>query len=308
MTEEEIRRVSEIAADELGRLDATCALAPGATELALRLVVLTTLSQTTRSGFPALVAAEADPLHDARLPAATLAWRELLREEERRVRGGAVLSIARFAPVSAAITDDPHRERLDAIWREAGSRRAVLERAIEFAAWSPDVAVGEAGAALLLCATGRMDRVRLLPFVTVAEPVRAPAIAAYRAGDTHEWTALALAALAAHARAARLLVRTVIDAPAAEESRLASIGRAAITARDVLALLRTRLATTVPLLAEDLGLSRPAASDALERLVTLGLAREVTGRARDRVFAYEAACVLATALPEPLASSDAPAS
>ena len=56
-----------------------------------------------------------------------------------------------------------------------------------------------------------------------------------------------------------------------------------------LALLRLRFVTTIPALADDLGLSRPAASDAVERLVALGLAREVTGRGRDRVFAYGAA-------------------
>ena len=38
--------------------------------------------------------------------------------------------------------------------------------------------------------------------------------------------------------------------------------------------------------AESLGLSRPAAADALERLCTLGIARELTGRARDRVYGY----------------------
>lgn len=298
----EVHRLSEIASDELGRLDATCASAPGAAEIALRLVASDTLAQTTRSGFLALVAAEVDPLHDALLGPAALAWRDLLQAEERRVRGGALLSVARFAPVVPVISEYAERERLDAIWREPGSRRAVLDRAIELAAWSPDVACGEAGAALLLCATGRTDRVRVLPFATAEASARVSAIAAYRAGDTTAWSSLALTTLAARARAARLLLRTIIDAQASEEARLASLGRAAITARGVLTLLRSRLGTTVPLLAEDLGLSRPAASDALERLVALGLAREVTGRARDRVFVYEAACTLATPL------LDAPAS
>jgi DNA-binding Lrp family transcriptional regulator len=74
------------------------------------------------------------------------------------------------------------------------------------------------------------------------------------------------------------------------------LGRAAITARSALALLRRRFVTTIPALADDLGLSRPAANDAVERLVALGLAREVTGRARDRVFAYGAADTMAGAL------------
>ena len=291
MTERQL----EEAADELGRLDATCALAPGADELALLLLSSVELTEPSRSTFAALVAAEADPLHDAQISPPLLSWRALIAAEERRVRGGALLVAARFAPV---VSDEQwaHRERLEALWREPGSSRPVLERALASAAWSPDRAVGEASAALLLCAGGRCDRIRILPFVSANAAERDDAILAYRAGETEPWTTLALLALATHARAARLAVRNVIDARASEDERLLPLGRAAITAREVLALLRRRLATTIPVLAEDLGLSRPAANDAIERLVALDVAREITGRARDRVFAYSAAFVMAESL------------
>lgn len=295
-------RLVEDAADELGRLDTACTLAPTSVELALRLVATAGLTEPTRSSFLALVAADADPLHDAALPASLLAWRDQLAGEERRVRGGAQLTVARFASVAPPLDDVDHRElreRLEAIWREPGSSRSVLERALDSAAWSPLASVAEASAALLLCAGGRTDRVRLLPFADVTGPTRADAIAAHREGDTESWAAHALRGLAARARRTRVAVVSVLHATDREEQALAQLGRAAITAREALALLRRQLASTGPSLAEDLGISRPAASDALERLVAAGLAREVTGRARDRVFAYEAACAMAKSLLEP---------
>jgi DNA-binding MarR family transcriptional regulator len=84
-------------------------------------------------------------------------------------------------------------------------------------------------------------------------------------------------------------LRLLLDAQADEDEHLAQVGRAAVTGRRALAVLRDALATSVPDLSERLSLSRPAAGAALERLVELGLAEEVTGRARDRVFVYAAA-------------------
>ena len=54
-------------------------------------------------------------------------------------------------------------------------------------------------------------------------------------------------------------------------------------------VLRDELATSIPALATRLDCSRPAASDAVDRLVAAELATEVTDRARDRVFALTAA-------------------
>lgn len=331
MTSNQESRLLEESADEIGRLDATCALAPASVELALLQVSSVGLSEPSLSSLAALVAAAADSLHDALLSPRLLAWRALLALEEKRVRGGATLAAARFATtvpefatvailsispaspassVSAGVSGASavlseqwaHRERLEAIWREPGSSRPVLERALASAAWSPNSAVGEASAALLLCAGGRCDRIRILPFVSVVGAERDDAIRAYRAGETERWTTLALRALATRARSARLAVRKVIDAREGEDERLLPLGRAAITAREALAQLRRRLATTIPSLAEDLGISRPAANDAIERLVALDLAREITGRGRDRVFAYSAAFEMAESLLDTVAT------
>ncbi|MFM9014310.1 MAG: hypothetical protein ACKORK_12260 [Gemmatimonadota bacterium] len=84
----------------------------------------------------------------------------------------------------------------------------------------------------------------------------------------------------------RARLAAIVRAVAAEEDRLAALGRAGHTARRALPLLRRQGALTMPILSEDLGISRPAATDALERMAAAGCAVELTGRARDRVWGY----------------------
>jgi hypothetical protein len=293
-------RLIEEAADELGRLDAIAGYAPPAVAQALRLGAIAQLGRLASDGaspvpLHALAAADGDPLHDADLPAAVLHWRDLIRSEERRVRSGAPLASQRFAIVAPALSTYTERPRLEAIWREVGTERPVLARALDAAAWSPDPALGEAVAALALCAGGRADHVRLLPFADVPADERQVALASWRAGDAAPWERLGLAAVARRARGVRQRIESLIGGLADETVRLDGLGRAAITARRALDVLRVRFVTTMPALAESLECSRPAAADALDRLVAAGVAREVTGRARDRVYVWGAACTVADA-------------
>lgn len=48
------------------------------------------------------------------------------------------------------------------------------------------------------------------------------------------------------------------------------------------------------------GLSFPATSSGMERLVRLGIARELTGKKRDRVFAYDRYLAILSEGTEPL--------
>ncbi len=304
-------RPLEEAADELGRLESVTANAPEAVATALRISSIAQLAgldsdanapDSGTAWFASLAAADADARHDAELPPSALYWRTLIETEERRVRGGAPLASQRFAIVAPALATYSDRARLEAIWRESGVARPVLIRALDAAAWSPTTALGEAGAALMLCAGGRTDRVRLLPFVDADQPqapapasTRESAIAAWRAGDTAPWARFGLDTLARRARVTRLALERVLRSRGEEDARLDPLGRAAINARRALALLRDRFVVTMPSLAAELSLSRPAASDALERLVATGTAREMTGRARDRVYGWSALCPVATA-------------
>jgi hypothetical protein len=266
----------EEASDELARLDTVVALAPASLALAIRTAAVVALSKGTRAECDALVAAESDALLDRSLPPALLAWRDRLDNGERGARSGSAIQL----DASDASPD------FAALLQRTPDERSPLERAIAAAAEAPSDAMGELAAALLLCRDGRMGRVRLLPFVGVDPALRRSAVEAYRAGAPMVWTRLATEALTQRARRLRRAALPLHEQHARDEALLVPLGRAAITARRAAALLRAELAGTMPWVAESLGLSRPAAADALERLCTLGIARELTGRARDRVYGY----------------------
>ena len=72
-----------------------------------------------------------------------------------------------------------------------------------------------------------------------------------------------------------------------DQRRVAKLGRAAGSALQVFELLRDRIALSIPRAARELGLTWPTVNSAMKRLEDLGIAREMTGRARDRVYAYD---------------------
>ncbi len=285
----------EAAADELARLDLLLLRLPPAAALASWLATVAAASNDTAS-FRPLVAAAADPIHDALLPRAVFELRGFASAEERRVRGGALLSLSRWTALAPGIATYPERPRLEALWQEAPADRPALLRAIGSAACldSDDPAaarIADLSAALLLCAAGRTAHLRFLPFTRIDAALRSAATRAWREGAEEEWTRIALAEVARSARRARELVQGLEGE--GDATALASMGRAAISARRAMNQVRATLATTMPVLAEQLELSRPAASDALERLTSAGLLVEVTGRARDRVYAWAAAIAIA---------------
>lgn len=290
MADSTAQRLLEDAADALARLDATCLAAPRAFSIALRLAAASALARAGVKGTHSLASTYELGSPD-QVDTELLEWMSFIDEEERRARGGASLTLGRFARVAANV-----QARTDGIERalrgaHASSRPSALHRALDVAAWMGDRAPGEAAAALVLCAEGRTAHVRLLPFEDVEDAQREDALRLWRDGDEDRWSALALEALTARARRVRAALETAQGALPRQDSAIDALGRAGITARRAMAELRTGLVTTVPLLASELGLSRPAADDALLRLSALGLVVEISGRKRDRVFAYAAALV-----------------
>lgn len=281
-------RLYESAAEELGRLDALLALAPSAVAEVLRYSAIARLSadplEATRALCASLVAASVEMVHAAALDPAAAAWADRVDDADRRARSGAPLQL----PEQLAIGEREREQVLDAL-RPGVVARPLLLRALQVAAWLPDTPQAELLAAAVLSAGGLTARIRLLPFADVPADQRTASCAAWREGDAEPWTRAALGVLAAQARQLRLQLQLLLAAMPAEDAHLASIGRAAVTARRALTQLRSTLATSVPVLSEALELSRPAAGAALERLVALGLAEEITGRGRDRVFVYAAA-------------------
>lgn len=281
-------RISHIeeAVDEIARLDQVASAAPFAAGDLLRLVAVSRSAPVPGPHLHRLLAAEVDPFHEDALDPALRGWRDLVAEEDRRARGGAFPSMDRIASVAPALATYSSRARLEATWREAPAGTAALTRALDAAAWAPDHISGNLLAGLMLVLGGRMDQLRCLPFRDLSSDDWTSATAAWRAGEEGPWANVALTSAARESRRLRERLVHIAEASVTEGEALDGLGRAAITARRALAQLHRAVATTMPILAEDLGVSRPAAADALARLEACGLARELTGRARDRVWSY----------------------
>lgn len=245
----------------------------------------------------ALVAAGVDPLHAATLSPTLEAWARVVDDEVRRVRSGSPLSASRFTGYLDEMQKQSERDgppavrdlrALEAALRSSGEVRSVLLRCVTAAAAVGEGPLAELVPALLLCATGHLDRPWILPFADADPATRHEALADWADSDPVPLLDALLSACSTSARARRLALRRLLQSVTSEEDALAPLGRAAITARRALAVLRESLAITMPGLAERLQCSRPAAGDALERLSELGIAREITGRERDRVFVHAA--------------------
>lgn len=85
-----------------------------------------------------------------------------------------------------------------------------------------------------------------------------------------------------------------------DQAGVERLGRAAPNALRVLHALGTRPLASIGDLAERTGVSYPTASRAVDALTELGILREVTGRSRDRVFAYHRYIAILNEGAEPL--------
>ena len=103
----------------------------------------------------------------------------------------------------------------------------------------------------------------------------------------------ALHALAAEARTVRRRVDLYGHACQQAVNACDTLGRGGPSAAALVHLLADRPALTVAEASEALDLSAPTAGAAVERLLGLGLLREITGRGRDRVFVYTPAVAIA---------------
>jgi len=72
-----------------------------------------------------------------------------------------------------------------------------------------------------------------------------------------------------------------------DEQQIQSLGRGASTTLRVFPRLCYRPILTVKEVCRETGLSFPAANKGMEKLIRLGIVRELTGKRRNRIFAYE---------------------
>ncbi len=107
-------------------------------------------------------------------------------------------------------------------------------------------------------------------------------------GDPQTWLDAVSAAVARESEAAARGLERARERLNGDETKIRALGRAAHSALDLFRLLAERLIVSIGDVAPGLGQTVPTTGSAMARLERLGVAREVTGRARDRRFAYRA--------------------
>lgn len=119
-------------------------------------------------------------------------------------------------------------------------------------------------------------------------------------GDWEDWLAFFLEGVETTASAAVVTAQRLLQLFRADEAKLQGLGRSGPSVRLGYAALRRRPLTSAKQLKQLSDLSFPTASKAIEALVSLGIAREITGGRRNRLFVYDAYLAILSEGTEPL--------
>lgn len=109
-----------------------------------------------------------------------------------------------------------------------------------------------------------------------------------RDGDWEAWLAFFLEGVAQTADGAVATAQRLASLFQEDRARVQVEGRAAGSALRVHQVLQERPLTSLPYAAERSGLSFPATSSGMQVLERLGIARELTGKRRNRLYGYDA--------------------
>jgi Fic family protein len=105
-------------------------------------------------------------------------------------------------------------------------------------------------------------------------------------GDWESWIAFFLEGVIETATQATQTARQLIALFETDREKVAQLGRPAASTLRVHELLQKRPLLSIPASTKEIALSEPTVANAMQHLVKLGIAREVTGKRRRRVFAY----------------------
>ena len=105
-------------------------------------------------------------------------------------------------------------------------------------------------------------------------------------GDWEAWLTFFLEGVADTSEKATDTAKRILEQSNRDRTKVAGLGRAAGSALRLHELLRRRPLLAVPAAVKELGLSAPTVGSSFEHLVRLGIVREITGKRRDRLFAY----------------------
>jgi Fic family protein len=156
---------------------------------------------------------------------------------------------------------------------------------------------------LLLCAEGVVNQPTLylsLYFKAHREEYYDRLQAVRTDGDWEGWLRFFLEGVFETSQQAVSTAQRVLALFAADRERLRSLGRRAGSALRVHECLERRPILSVPETAAELDLSAPTVRGCIESMEAMGMAREITGRERRRLYCYDAYIALLAEGTEPL--------
>jgi Fic family protein len=107
-------------------------------------------------------------------------------------------------------------------------------------------------------------------------------------GDWESWIDFMLDGIEQTATGAVVTAHRLLELFKSDTQRIQTLGRAAPNALRIYDSLRRRPLVQIEPLATQLGITFPTASRAIQTLQGLGIVKEITGRKRERIFAYSA--------------------
>src|ERR1043166_2838339 len=119
-------------------------------------------------------------------------------------------------------------------------------------------------------------------------------------GDWEGWCEFFLDGVTETAKKASADAKKIIDLLEHDRMRIGKIGRTAKSARKIHGYLLKKPYLSITKAAKELKLSVPTVTNAAQKLVEMGLLKELTGQARNRLFAYVDYLAILTAGTEPL--------
>lgn len=106
-------------------------------------------------------------------------------------------------------------------------------------------------------------------------------------GDWEAWLAFYLEGVAEVAEQASATANKLVAVANEHQAVIKTLGRPKFSALRVHELFKKRCVLSIPVICKELGLSFPTATKALGHLVRLGFVKEISGKRRHRVFAYD---------------------
>ena len=106
-------------------------------------------------------------------------------------------------------------------------------------------------------------------------------------GEWEAWLRFFLDGVVETAENATEAARRILERFRADAVKVQQLGRARASANRLFELLQRKPLVTLQAARRELGVTLPTASSAMNHLVEIGVVREVTGKQRNRVFAYQ---------------------